>query len=277
MESELLVTHTEGIARIRFNRPASRNAFTNELMVALRRAFDSANADPAVRCIVLDGVGDHFMSGGNVKAWGELLGASPEEREAYFKTLMGLGAPLFASLVRLTKPFIVGVRGYAAGAGLSFVTSADFVIADDTARFLFANVRIALAPDACLSYNLPRIVGRRQAARLCMLGSDLNAVQARDLGIVDEIVAPGAFEEAVMTLATTLAGTPARAMREIKRLMHASENSTPLGQYALETEAILNCVVEDEFVEAVAAFTERRKPSFEVLTDAEQRFIQRNC
>ncbi len=262
MEPELLITRANGIARIRFNRPAERNAVTHEMLTGLRDELDRADADPAVRCIILDGAGDHFMAGGNVTAWGRLRDAPLAEREAYFRDLMGLGAPLFDTLAGLEKPLIVGVRGYAAGAALSFVTAADFVIADETARFLFANVRVALVPDAGLSYNLPRIVGPRQATRLSILGSDLDAVQARDLGIIDEIVMGGALEAALTTLAASLIAAPATAVREIKRLMRASEAATPSEQYALETEAILRCIAEDDFLEAVAAFAERRRPIF---------------
>lgn len=262
MEPELLATHADGIARIRFNRPGERNAFTPGMLTALPEALDRADADPSVRCILLDGVGDHFMAGGNVKAWGDLRGSAPDVRTAYFRELMDLGAPMFESLAALEKPLVVGVRGYAAGAALSFVTGADFVIADATARFLFANVRVALVPDAGLTYNLPRIVGRRQATRLGILGSDLGAEEARDLGLVDEIVADGGLEEALAALAATLIAAPTTAVREIKRLMRMSETATPAEQYAHETDSILRCVADEDFLEAVDAFSERRRPHF---------------
>jgi 2-(1,2-epoxy-1,2-dihydrophenyl)acetyl-CoA isomerase len=262
MEPLLLSVSVNGVCRLTFNRPAQRNAMSVEMLEALHEQLQLAESDPAIRCIVIDGAGEHFSAGGDVKSWSRLRAMSATERGDDFEQRLNAVFPLVERLDAIAKPVIVAVRGYCVGAALSFVLAADFVVADESAKFIFANIRAALVPDMGITYYLPRAVGRRAASRLCLLGSQIDALQARELGIVDEVVAADGFEVAIANLSDKMTAAPALALKETKKLLHLSQDSTLLTQYAAEVHGLALCAGEPDFMEVVEAFSERRTPQF---------------
>ncbi len=262
MDETILARSEGGVGRLTLNRPELRNAMSPEMMVLLHEKLRAMDEDPAIRCIVLDGAGDHFVAGGDIKAWARLQGMTPEQRGDDFRERLRRVQPLIETLDSILKPVIVAVRGYSIGAGLCFVLAADFVIADDTAKFMFANIRAALNPDMGVTYWLARALGERRAYRLALLGSQLDAAQAKELDLVDEVVAPGELEQCVVALTQRILALPARAAIETKRLMRLSLRNGVSDQFAAEIEGIAACAGEDDFLEAVAAFSEKRAPRF---------------
>jgi len=261
--SERVLSRIEGgVGRLTLNRPEQRNAMSVEMSTLLRQKLRDMEQDTAIRCIVLDGAGEHFVAGGDVKAWGRLLTMSPSQRGEDFRIRLNSSFPLIEQLESLTKPLIVAVRGYTVGAGLCFVLAADFVIADETAKFLFGNTKVALNPDMGLTYWLPRVVGGRRAYRLALLGSQLGSAEAKDLGIVDDVVAPDALEDALSALTNRILAIPARAAMETKRLFRQSQHNTVTAQFSAEVDGIAACAAEADFLEAVTAFAQKRPPKF---------------
>jgi 2-(1,2-epoxy-1,2-dihydrophenyl)acetyl-CoA isomerase len=261
--SEQVLARIEGgVGRLTLNRPEQRNAMSVEMSTLLSQRLRDMEQDAAIRCIVLDGAGKHFVAGGDIKAWGRLLPMSPSQRGEDFRVRLGASFPLIEQLESLTKPLVVAVRGYSVGAGLCFVLAADFVIADDTAKFLFASTKAALNPDMGLTYWLPRVVGARRAYRLALLGSQLGPAEAKDLGIVDDVVAPDALEDALAALTNGILATPSRAAMETKRLIRQSGHNTLAAQFSAEVDGIAACAGEADFVEAVSAFSQKRPPKF---------------
>lgn len=261
--SETILARSEGgVGRLTLNRPELRNAMSPEMMALLNEKLRAMDEDPAIRCIVLDGAGENFVAGGDIKAWSRLQTMTPEERGDDFRVRLRIAQPLIDTLDSLLKPLIVAVRGFSAGAGLCFVLAADFVIADDTAKFLFANIRAALNPDMGVTYWLPRALGERQAIRLALLGGQIDATEARGIGLVDEVVAPEELEPSVAKLTTRLLAMPARAVIETKRLIRLSKHNSVSEQFLAEIEGIAACSGEPDFLEAVAAFGEKRAPRY---------------
>jgi 2-(1,2-epoxy-1,2-dihydrophenyl)acetyl-CoA isomerase len=258
----VLAAPANGVCRLTFNRPTQRNAMSVEMLEALHEQLRIAEVDPAVRCIVIDGAGEHFMAGGDIKSWARLRAMSPAARGEDFRQRLNAVYPLVDRLDAIAKPVIVAVRGYCVGAALSFVLAADFVIADETAKFIFANIRAGLVPDMGITYYLPRAIGRRAASRLSLLGSQLDASQARELGLVDEVVAADAFEVAIARLSDKMTAAPALAVKETKKLLHLSQHSTLLAQFSAEVQGLALCAGDPDFMEAVEAFSERRAPQF---------------
>jgi 2-(1,2-epoxy-1,2-dihydrophenyl)acetyl-CoA isomerase len=121
---------------------------------------------------------------------------------------------------------------------------------------------MGLVPDMGLTYYLPRVVGERRALQLTLLGSQLDALQAKELGLVDEVVAPEALEDAVAGVTAKIIAAPAKAVIETKRLLRLSRHNTFDSQFNAESEGAASCVREEDFMEAVTAFSERRKPKF---------------
>ncbi|SEE77364.1 2-(1,2-epoxy-1,2-dihydrophenyl)acetyl-CoA isomerase [Rhizobiales bacterium GAS191] len=264
MEETVLGRTKGGVGRLTLNRPDRRNAMSAEMMVLFQKKLQAMDADPAIRCIILDGAGDHFVAGGDIKAWSEVTALSPGERGDNFRQRLQGAFPLLEALEATTKPLIVAARGYCIGAGLCFVLTADFVVADETARIRLANINVGLNPDMGVTYWLPRVIGERRALRMALLGHEFDAMQARDLGLIDEVTAPGALEAAVEKLVRQILAMPARAAAETKRLIRLSRQATLASQFAAEVDGIARCVREADFLEAVSAFSERRAPRFGV-------------
>lgn len=262
MEPLVLSRSLSGVCRLTFNRPNQRNAMSVDMCTTFYEELKTANADPEIRCIVVDGAGEHFMAGGDVKSWARLQSMEPAERAEDFRVRLKAVAALVEYLAVMRKPLIVAVRGYSVGAALGFILAADFVLADTTAKFIFGNIRVGLVPDMGITYYLPRVVGRRAALRLSILGSQLDAAQALDVGMIDEIVAVDALEGAISSLTEKLVSAPATALQETKALLQQSLHSTLTSQFAAEVEGLAACAAQDDFMEAVIAFAERRAPQF---------------
>jgi 2-(1,2-epoxy-1,2-dihydrophenyl)acetyl-CoA isomerase len=258
----ILTRSVGGVGRVTLNRPEQRNALAPEHMALLGQALRALDADPDVRCILLDGAGEHFVAGGDLSVWSRLIPLPPQERGEDFRAQFAEVFPLVEALEALTKPLVVAVKGYAVGAGLCFVLAADFVIADETAKFIFANIRVGISPDLALTYYLPRVVGERRALRMSLLGSQLNVQEAKDLGIVDEVAPAGDIEAALDNLIRKLLATPVRAAAETKRLIRVSARNTLTAQFWEEADGVVACAQDDDFIEAATAFAERRQPRF---------------
>jgi 2-(1,2-epoxy-1,2-dihydrophenyl)acetyl-CoA isomerase len=262
MEPLVLVQSTNGVGRLTFNRPDQRNAMSSEMLAFFHEKLHELNAAPQIRCIVIEGAGGNFVAGGDIKAWAPLKGRSAAERSEDFNARLRAALPTSTLFDSIDKPLIAALRGYSIGAGLSFALGADFVIADQSATLVFAHIRMGLVPDMGLTYYLPRVVGERRALQLSLLGSQVDAVRAKELGLIDEVVAPDALEDAVAALTAKLIAAPARAVAETKRLLRRSRHNSFEAQFNAEIEGAASCVAEEDFMEAVSAFTERRQAKF---------------
>jgi 2-(1,2-epoxy-1,2-dihydrophenyl)acetyl-CoA isomerase len=262
MEPLVLSRSANGVGRLTFNRPDQRNAMSSQMLAQFHEKLQELDADPGVRCIVIDGAGGNFVAGGDVKAWAQLKGKSASERSQDFKARLGTALPTAKLFDSIDKPLIAAIRGYSIGAGLSFVLGADFVIADETAMLVFAHIRMGLVPDMGLTYYLSRVVGERRALQLTLLGSQLDAQRAKEIGLVYDVVAPDALEDAIAGLTAKIIAAPARAAAETKRLLRLCRHNTFVSQFNAEIEGVASCVADDDFMEAVNAFSERRQPKF---------------
>jgi 2-(1,2-epoxy-1,2-dihydrophenyl)acetyl-CoA isomerase len=260
-EPLVLSAISNGVGRLTFNRPAARNAMSIDMVKLFSAELAAMEADPAVRCLVLQGAGEHFVAGGDVKSWGRLLSMKPDERAADFRRRLTDMKPIVRQLAQFPKPLIVAVRGFAAGAGITFVAAADFVVAEASATFVFAHVRLSLVPDMGLSYFLPRAVGERQAARLSMLGGQIDAGEAHRLGLVTDLVAPGELDQTIDAITGTLLALPRVALAETRQVVRGAAAEFEQ-RFEREIQGLETCSATDDFVEAVTAFLERRKPRF---------------
>lgn len=262
MEELILSRRTGKVGWLTFNRPAQRNAMSNEMLDLFFTKIRAMNADPEIRCIVANGAGGNFIAGADVKAWDRLKAMPAKERGEDFWLRLGPVLPILEFIDTMDTPFIVAPQGFSAGAGISFVLAADFVIADDTAKFIFANIRMSLVPDMGITYFLPRRTGERRAMELALFGEQIDAAQAKADGIVDVVVAPDALETAILDRANRIVAAPARAVAETRKLLRASRGRSLGEQLRAETDGIALCSGEDDFIEAISAFAERRPAVF---------------
>lgn len=261
-DEELLTAIDGPIARITFNRPHARNALTANMLTKMATFLDQAEADPVVRCVVLAGTGDHFMAGGDVSGFTAKLDAPAEERRVDFTRRARRAIPVFEAIERLSKPVVAKVRGAAAGASISWVAAADFVLVSDTALFVFAHIHLGQSPDGGLTHFLPKVVGTRKAKELILLGGRLDGAGAVAAGLANRIVPDAELDAETEALALRLASAPAEALARSKRLLETLHADDLMTQMELEAENFGACAATDDFVEGVRAFIGKRRPLF---------------
>jgi len=243
-----------GVMTITLNRPDVLNAFDQAMQDGFRAALKDAR-DPEVRAVVLTGAGRGFCVGQDLKEFREGAGDLAERlRTTYNRNVLALRS--------LGKPVIAAVNGPAAGAGLALASACDIRVAADSATFVPAFINVGLIPDTGASFFIARLLGYGRAFEWLCSGKRLTAADAHAWGFVLEVVDSGKLAERAGAIASELAALPTRAIGMTKRLLdHAATSSL---EDQLELEAQLQAVAAEsaDFAEGVAAFLEKRDPSF---------------
>jgi 2-(1,2-epoxy-1,2-dihydrophenyl)acetyl-CoA isomerase len=250
----------QGVAAIVLDRPDVMNALNRELGLELLDAVTKSAADHAVRCIVLTGAGRGFCAGEDLGALAETYerGDSP----GLGQTLIERYNPLVRAIREAPKPVVAALNGVAAGAGASIALACDFRIASENAKLILAFIKVGLVPDSGGIWFLARMVGAAKAWELAATGAPLSAQEALDLGLVNNVVAAGTFEEEWKAFATTLASGPTRAFALTKSLLEKAATSTLDEQLDLEVEAQAEAGRTSDHLEGVRAFLGKRAPNF---------------
>lgn len=259
-DETILYDASDGIATITLNRPQQMNALLPEMNDRLPQLIDQAEADEAVRVIILTGAGSAFSAGADIKRMGEpgRLGRSAlvgRERVLH-------GAAVVDRLLRREKPLIAAVNGVVAGMACSFVLACDFALAADSARFAFSFVRIGFIPDSACTFLLPRRVGLAAAQRLCLSGEPVSAAEALRLGLVSEVVPADQLAARARGVAAAIAAHAPHAVRMTRGLLERAAASD--FRQAVEAEALAQGILGEtaDHQEAVRAFVEKRAPRF---------------
>lgn len=263
MAGTVLLDVADGVATLTLNRPDVLNVLSVAMMEDLANTVRELSTRKDVAVVVIVGAGGHFMAGGDLKDFSTKLHLSPEARLATFKAMIVQYInPTVEMLQGLHQPVVAKVRGACAGFGLSLMAGCDLAICADNTTFTTAYAAIGLSGDGGASYFLPRIVGRRKAAELLLLGERFDAAEALRLGLVNRSVAPDALDDEVAKLVARLKAGPRHTYGEIKRLLAASHDNQLESQLQSEAEAFARCGATMDFAEGVTAFLEKRKPTF---------------
>ena len=251
--AEVEVTREGAVQTITLNRPEVFNAFNRAVHAGLREAFKEAR-DPEVRAVVVTGAGKGFCAGQDLKEFSEGGDVSDSLRATYHPNVLAIRA--------LDKPVIAAVNGACAGAGLSFACVCDIRIASDAATFVPGFIGIGLVPDAGGTYFIHRLLGAPRAFEWMTSNRRLTAAEAHAWGLVSEVVDADGLAARAAELAAFYAGLPTRAIGMTKRLFDNADSSTLDEQLELEAQLQSVAVQSDDFREGVAAFLEKRPPSF---------------
>ncbi|VIO78626.1 enoyl-CoA hydratase-related protein [Bradyrhizobium ivorense] len=237
------------------NDPASLNAMTPDLLGDLARAIGEMTNDPGIRALVVTGEGRGFCSGQNLKAVNSL-------GDNLYAGVMQHYWPAMQAMRECRVPVVVAVNGVAAGGGFSLAMSGDIILAARSASFIQVFSRIALVPDLGSTWLLPRLVGRQRALELMLLNEPLSAEQAKEWGLVREVVDDAKLIEAAKTLAQRLADGPTRALVATRQLLEESEHASYEGQFRreLEVQSVIRTGADAQ--EGRKAFVEKRKAQF---------------
>jgi 2-(1,2-epoxy-1,2-dihydrophenyl)acetyl-CoA isomerase len=243
------------IARITLNRPERLNSFTAEMHGELRDAL--ANLGDA-RVVVVTGAGRGFCAGQDLND----RAVTPGEAVDLGETVEQSWNPLVRTLNTLSQPVIARVNGVAAGAGANIALACDIVVAAKSAKFIQSFSAIGLIPDSGGTWVLPRLVGQARALGLALTGDPLPADKAAEWGLIWKAVEDEVLDAEVDAIAEKLASLPPLGLAAIKEMIRSS------WQYSLDEEldrqagAMRRLGFTADYREGVAAFLEKRTPTF---------------
>lgn len=236
---------------------AKRGALSPELYACILQAMQQAQ-DPRIRAVILTADGEFFCAGGNLNVLIERRSISEEARREKVDELHDL----IRAMRRCPVPVIAAVEGGAAGAGLSLALACDFIVAAKDAKFTAAYVKAGLVPDGGLTSAMARLLPRPLAMEMCLLGRPVMATRFAELGAISRLAGEGKALEEAMVLADTLAAGPRTAQGVIRHLVAEAYEATEADQLDAERNAMAAAAGADEAAEGIAAFLEKRKPSY---------------
>lgn len=254
-DSPVLLRREGAIATLSFNRPAALNALDRYTAQAFSNACAAVVRDRNVRAIVVRGEGRAFGAGGDLAS----LRQSPTENAHALIEDMHAGIRLLAAA---DAPVIASLHGMVAGGSFSLAMACDLAIAADDARFNLAYAKVAANCDVSGSWSLPRLVGLRRAMQIALLSETFGAHEALELGLVNRVVPASELIGETQALARQLAEGPTLAYGRMKRLLRQSFENGFAQQLDAERDAFVESAGTRDFSEAMAAFFEKRRPTF---------------
>jgi 2-(1,2-epoxy-1,2-dihydrophenyl)acetyl-CoA isomerase len=266
----VLLRIEDGVGVLTLNRPDKLNAVSWERAEELARTFVELRENDEARVIVLTGAGRAFCAGGDVdfiSGDGDrpMPGTSDSSRPIpryQRKTPGGPFVDVVRQIVAVDKPVIAAIHGPAVGAGLGYAMACDRRFGDTTTKMSAIFTNVGVSPDCGVSYFLPRLVGFSNAMMLVETAKILNAEEAKEIGLLDELVPEGTALEAAVAYAKTLASRASVAVDMARRLIHMSQVCTL--EEMLDYEAIAGVSVAGSLdaKEGATAFLEKRKPIY---------------
>ncbi|NOZ66088.1 MAG: 2-(1,2-epoxy-1,2-dihydrophenyl)acetyl-CoA isomerase [Alphaproteobacteria bacterium] len=257
--NNIIFTITDGLATLTLNRPDSLNSFTTEMHEEVRDAMTKVENDSSVRCLLLTGSGRGFCAGQDLNDRAVKPGT---ERRDLSESVDQNYNPLIKRLARLPMPVICAVNGVAAGAGANLALACDMVFAAKTAKFIQVFCKIGLIPDSGGTYILPRLVGMARAMGLALTGEAITAEQAESWGMIWKAVDGDELQEVALKQARYFTSQPTLGLSLIKKALRASIDNDLATQLQLESNYQKEAGFSDDYQEGVAAFLEKRKPTF---------------
>ncbi len=260
-----------GILTVTLDRPDKLNAFTTRMMHELIDAFDRADADDAVRVVIVTGAGRAFCAGADLSggsgAFDHSTGGKPlgidEHRDG--------GGLVTLRIFESRKPVIAAINGPAVGVGITMTLPMDVRIAATTARMGFVFARRGIVPEACSSWFLPRLVGISRAAEWVFTGRVFGAEEALAAGLVSRTVAPESLLDTARGLAREMAeGTSAMSVALARALLWRMLGADhPMEAHKIDSRCIYWMGKSADAHEGVASFLEKRPPRFSLRPSAD--------
>lgn len=213
---------TGHIATITLDRPESRNAYSSAMVQSLVGALDAAEADEAIRCIVLTGAGKSFHAGGDLKAMrdgsGMFEGGPIALRRQYIDGIQRVPKRLAAC----DKPIVAALNGAAIGAGLDLACMCDLRVASNRAKLGSTFVKVGLVPGDGGAYFLARVIGFARALELVLTGRIVESAEALQIGLINRVVEPADLMSTALAMASQIAANAPLAVRMTKRAAYRS-------------------------------------------------------
>lgn len=257
----LLRQTIDRIAVLTLNRPAARNALSEDLLRALGDALAAIASDRSIRAVVLAANGTAFCAGHDLK---ELTArrSDADGGRAYFRHIMTTCSGVMQQIVALPKPVIAAVQGTATAAGCQLVATCDLAVASSEARFATPGVDIGLfcsTPMVALARNVPR----KLAMEMLLTGDAISAEQAERFGLVNRVVAPGTEHEEAIALARKIAAKSAHTVKIGKAAFYRQAEMSLVEAYDYASEVMTENMMARDAEEGICAFIDKRAPRWE--------------
>ena len=249
------------IGVMRFNRAEKLNAITYEMLGMIEESIKAAGADPAVRAVVLTGVGRAFSAGTDLQ---QLSSRPPTTaRGESYANAYAPDRPAPWTFASINKPTICAVNGAAVGLGAEFTLQCDLRSAAESARFGWVFVHRGLVPDTGAgTWMLSRVVGLQNAAQLLFSGEIISAARAKEIGYVLDVVPDGELMDRAMALASSCAKGGPLATGQVKRLLYQGLTRDAVEHLKDNTQALNQLFASEDFKEGVQAFVQHRAPEW---------------
>jgi enoyl-CoA hydratase/carnithine racemase len=261
-QSPILLRETLGsIALLTLNRPQARNSLSEALIAELHAALTDIGDDAGVRAVVITANGPAFSAGHDIK---ELTAhrSDADRGRAYFAQVMNACSAMMQAIVHLPQPVVASVQGIATAAGCQLVASCDLAVASEAATFATPGVDIGLfcsTPMVALSRNVPR----KQAMEMLLTGEPVAAATARDIGLVNRLVATGTEREAAIALAGKVALKSAYTVKLGKAAFYRQAEMSLADAYRYAAEVMTENMMARDAEEGIGAFIEKREPKWQ--------------
>ena len=255
MAYETLIVEVEDyIALIRLNRPDALNALNQKLMAELADALTAADRNDQVRCIVLTGSEKAFAAGADVREM-----AQKTFVDVYADDLFGADAD---RILRVRKPIIAAVSGYALGGGCELAMMCDFIIAADTAKFGQPEINLGIVAGMGGTQRLTRAVGKSKSMDMHLTGRTMDATEAERCGLVSRVVPAKNLVEEAMKAATRIAEKSALTVMAVKEAVNRAQETSLREGMLFERRLFHALFATADQKEGMAAFLEKRQPQF---------------
>ncbi|WP_028345740.1 enoyl-CoA hydratase [Bradyrhizobium murdochi] len=257
----LLQENVGSIRVLTLNRPAARNSLSEGLIAELHGALQEIHGDNSVRAVVIAANGPAFSAGHDMK---ELTArrSDPDRGRAYFAQIMNACSAMMQAVVHLPKPVVAAVQGIATAAGCQLVASCDLAVASEAAGFATPGVDIGLfcsTPMVALSRNVPR----KQAMEMLLTGEPISATTAKNIGLINRIVAAGTERDAAIALAQKVALKSAYTVKLGKEAFYRQAEMSLAEAYRYAAEVMTENMMARDAEEGIGAFIEKREPKWQ--------------
>lgn len=263
----LILTEDRGQVRLlTLNRPEKMNAYSTDLHHSMMDALDAADADPAVRAIVITGAGKAYCAGADISGgFSSVIDGQPSyEDEKHGTVSRDYGGMLNLRIYELNTPIIAAINGVAVGIGCTQLLPMDIRVASEKAKFAIPFARRGIVWDGAASHFLPRLVGVAKASEWGVTGRMIKADEALAAGLVSELTAPEEVLPRAMEIAQDIAqNCSPESTAQIKRLLRLGmEGSSPFQAHIEESVELTKAFASADCMEGVQSFLQKRPPNF---------------
>ncbi|GAW28120.1 MULTISPECIES: enoyl-CoA hydratase/isomerase family protein [unclassified Carboxydocella] len=251
-EKTLILEYLDNLALITLNRPAALNTINLDLLQEMEEIQQKLAQDPNLRAVMVQAAGPHFSAGIDLSLLAQVDASFVLQQVQRLQQI-------FQRWQQLTVPVIAAIQGVCFGSGLELVLACDLRIAAANARFALPEVRFGLAPDLGGTSRLTKLVGAGQAKRLLLTCEEIDAQEAKTIGLVEKVVPEAELEKAALGWAQAIASFPPAGLRFAKQGVQVAQEASLAAALLFEQAQSVYCCGTQEQKEAIAAFFRKQK------------------